>query len=225
MRLPHFFMPYDLRANQSTTFPQIHRKDYGLPEKGFIYCSFNDFHKITEDIFHSWIQILQGTDNTVLWLATRGDIGIDAIKAMVSHAGIDPERIIKAHRVESPEEHHARLALADLMLDTFPYNSHTTACDAISVGLPLLTLTGHSFASRVSGSLLSEIGVPSLITSSVSEYVEKAMSLAKDPEHYKTVREAIEVGVGRMVSPDVYARNLEVLLENLLRRSTPQGSA
>lgn len=219
LRLPSFFMPYDLRANRSRNLPKVRREDYGLPEKGFIYCSFNDYHKITESTFHSWISILQQTDHSVLWLATRGDIGIHEIRARMKHAGIDSERIVEAHRVDSPEEHHARLTLADLMLDTFPYNSHTTACDAISVGLPLLTHAGTSFASRVSGSLLSKAGIPSLITSSISEYEARAIGLALDPQLYQTVRLAVETAADRMPSPELYARHLESLFEQLVRPS------
>lgn len=221
LRLPSFFMPYDLLGNAPDRPIQVQRKDYGLPEEGFIYCSFNEFHKITEATFHSWVTILKETDHSVLWLAKRGDI--DTIKSMMGLAGVAPERIIEAHRVESPQEHHARLALADLMLDTFPYNAHTTACDAISAGLPLLTQAGQSFASRVSGSLLSEIGAPSLITSCSLEYVEKAILLAKDPQHYRAVREAIEAGVDRIPPPTVYARNLEALFESLVRPTASQG--
>jgi predicted O-linked N-acetylglucosamine transferase (SPINDLY family) len=225
LRLPSFFMPYDFLANRIRKPVGLQRKDYGLPEEGFIYCSFNEFHKITEATFHSWITILKQTEDSVLWLAKRGDIGIHTIQSMMRLAGISPERIIEAHRVESPQEHHARLALADLMLDTFPYNAHTTACDAIFAGLPLLTRAGQSFASRVSGSLLSEIGVPSLIATSSLEYVEKAILLAKEPQHYRAVRKAIKAGVDRIPPPAIYARNFEALLENLGRPTVSQGGA
>jgi protein O-GlcNAc transferase len=216
LRLPSFFMPYDLRANQATNVKKVHKARYGLPEDAFIYCSFNDFHKITEETFNAWLEILQGSDQSILWLATRGGLGIEALKNMFDEAGIDPRRLIEAHRVESAEEHHARLALADLMLDTFPYNSHTTACDAISVGLPLLTRSGRSFASRVSASLLATSGLDSLITENLSEYVETAIALSKDSKRYTALRQKVLEAPNQIPSIKAYTRAFESLMAGLV---------
>lgn len=216
LRLPHFFMPYDFRASEENQAPRPSRDAYGLPPDAFVFCSFNDFHKITQTMLMSWIHILRETENSVLWLALRGDVSEKGIRKIFESEGIAWSRIIVAHRVKSAEEHHARLSLADLMLDTFPYNSHTTACDAIKSGLPVLTLCGNSFQSRVCSSLLLFLGSHSLIAQDMVEFTEKAVSLARDTKQFAKVKEAYLRGRTKLVQPDAYARSLEKLFSSIL---------
>ena len=209
-------MPYDLRGNASKSEMKLSRRDFGLPDQCFVFCSFNVLHKITQSVFEAWIKILLETPESVLWVALRGGITELEFRSKLEARGIDPSRVILAERVDSPELHHARLRLADLMLDTFPYNSHTTACDAISMGLPLITISGKSFASRVSGSLLTAVGVPELIVQNLEEYVRLSIRLAQEPDLYHAFKGRIAEGINRLPSPETYARNMEQLLQQIL---------
>jgi predicted O-linked N-acetylglucosamine transferase (SPINDLY family) len=216
LRLPHFFMPYDFRSSEENQAPRPTRASFGLPADAFVYCSFNDFHKITQTMLSSWIHILRESENSVLWLALRGDVSETALRKIFESEGIAWSRVIVAHRVESAGQHHARLSLADLMLDTFPYNSHTTACDAIKSGLPVLTLCGNSFQSRVCSSLLLFLGSHSLIAQDRVEFTEKAVALARDKKKFAKVKEAYLRGRTKLVQPDAYARSLEKLFSSIL---------
>jgi predicted O-linked N-acetylglucosamine transferase (SPINDLY family) len=216
LRLPHFFMPYDFRSPTVNPPQAPSRNDFGLPPDAFVFCSFNDVHKITQEMLSTWIQILRETQNTVLWFALRGEISSKELRTLFESEGIPWERIILASRVESAEHHLARLGLADLMLDTFPYNSHTTACDAIKSGLPVLTLTGNSFQSRVCSSLLHHLGAPSLIAQSMEEYRKKAVALAKDPTGFAEVKTRFHLGRSKRVESARYAQALEQLYASAL---------
>ena len=209
VHLPHFFMPYAFHERQES--PEVNRAQFGLPENRFVFCSFNDFYKISEAIFEAWITLLASTKESVLFIAIRGGLEPEAFLRKFESQGIEPHRIIVAQRTAGHEEHLARLALCDLMLDTFPYNSHTTACDAISIGLPLLTMCGQSFASRVSSSLLQHVGVPELIAQNLDEYCQKAIQMAEDAVHYQGLRDRLVKGRSHLPSTLTYARNLESL--------------
>jgi predicted O-linked N-acetylglucosamine transferase (SPINDLY family) len=213
--LPMFFMPYDFSVDSTIHATSPSRCQYGLPSDRFVFCSFNEFHKITQEVFDSWARILRMAPDSVFWIALRGDISLNQIQDLFEARGVCRDRIIPAERVESEHEHLRRLGLADLMLDTFPYNSHTTACDAVKAGLPLLTLSGVSFASRVSGSLLSELDLGELIARDYKAYEEKAVQLAKASENLMSVRQRLQRGVARMPSPKTYAQQMETLLVSL----------
>ena len=149
-------------------------------------------------------------------IAIRGGIEPEAFLRKVESQGIALDRIILAQRTESHAEHLARLALCDLMLDTFPYNSHTTACDAISAGLPLLTMCGQSFASRVSSSLLQHVGIPELIAQNLDEYSQKAIQMAEDSSHHQGLRDRLVKGRSDLPSALTYTRNLESLFGSMV---------
>ena len=209
LHLPHFFMPYAFHELRER--PEVNRAQFGLPENCFVFCSFNDFYKVSEAIFKAWITLLASTKESVLFIAIRGGIEPEAVLRKFESQGIATDRIIVAQRTESHAEHLARLALCDLMLDTFPYNSHTTACDAISVGLPLLTMCGQSFASRVSSSLLQHVGVPELIAQNLDEYCQKAIQMAEDAVYHQGLRDRLVKGRSKLPSALIYTRNLESL--------------
>jgi predicted O-linked N-acetylglucosamine transferase (SPINDLY family) len=153
----------------------------GLPEGRFVFCCFSNHYKITEAMFAAWMEILGRVGNAVLWLIADNQWSCRNLQLRAAAAGIDPARLIFADRV-GPADYMARLALADLFLDTSPYNAGTIASDAIRMGLPLVTLWGQSFASRMAGRLLAAIGAGRGIASGLAEYVETAVTLAGEPQ-------------------------------------------
>jgi predicted O-linked N-acetylglucosamine transferase (SPINDLY family) len=156
------------------------RESHGLPPQGFVFASFNNLYKLTPPLFDVWMRILQKVPGSVLWLL-EGNAGAQAnLMNEVRARGVDPGRIVWAPRMELAG-HLARHAHADLFLDSFYCNAHTTCSDALWAGLPLLTLAGETFASRVSASLLHAVGLPELVTSSTAEYEASALMLATSP--------------------------------------------
>jgi predicted O-linked N-acetylglucosamine transferase (SPINDLY family) len=156
------------------------RDRLGLPPRAVVFCCFNDGYKITPEVFRSWMRILGQTPDSVLWLLESHPAAARHLRAAAQRCGVSPQRLIFAPRVPRAA-HLARQRAADLFLDTLPYNAHTTASDALWAGLPLLTCSGESFASRVGASLLKAVGLPELITRSLSEYEALALELASQP--------------------------------------------
>jgi predicted O-linked N-acetylglucosamine transferase (SPINDLY family) len=155
------------------------RSDVGLPEDGTVYCCFNGAHKITRFTFDRWLMVLEQVPRSVLWLLGGTEDTNQRLRDYAASRGIDGKRIVIAQKLPNPA-HLARYALADLFLDTTPYGAHTTASDALWMGIPVLTFSGRSFASRVCGSLLRAAGLPDLVCTSALEFVEKAVSLGRD---------------------------------------------
>ena len=171
--------------------PRPTRTAAGLPEETFVFASFNGMQKITAPCFARWLAILHATPGSVLWLLAGDDSANERLRKMASDAGIAPERLLFAGKAMNPD-HLARIGLADLFLDTFPYGAHSTAADAITQGLPVLTVAGKSFASRFCASIVTAAGVPELVCDGPDEYVRKAVAFARDPASLKAVRDAIE---------------------------------
>jgi predicted O-linked N-acetylglucosamine transferase (SPINDLY family) len=155
---------------------------------GFVYCCFNNSYKITPAVFAIWMRILERTPAAVLWLARTDEVAAENLRREAVRRGVDPERLVFATRVPSLADHLARQRLADLFLDTLPYNAHATAVDALWVGLPVLTRLGEGFAGRVAASLLTSIGLPELITLTPQEYEDTAVQLAHDPGRLVAVK-------------------------------------
>jgi predicted O-linked N-acetylglucosamine transferase (SPINDLY family) len=158
----------------------VTREMSGLPEDRFIFCCFSNHYKITETMFSAWLEILRRVEDSVLWLVSDNIWSRDNLRTRAIALDIDPARLLFAERTD-PATYMARLALPDLFLDTFPYNAGTIASDAIRMGLPLVTLSGESFASRMAGRLLQAIGATPGITETVEQYVETAIALANQP--------------------------------------------
>ena len=175
VRLPEMYLVNDDKRTISESTPT--RAEMGLPETGFVFCSFNNAYKITPEIFAVWMRLLDRVEGSVLWLLSTNESGVRNLRREAEAAGIDPSRLVFASRAR-PADHLARHRLADLFLDTLPYNAHTTACDALWTGLPLVTCKGTSFAGRVAASLLTAVGLPELITQSLAEYEALALKLA-----------------------------------------------
>ena len=176
--LPHCYLPRDTSVVPSPITPK--RSDFGLPEEGFVFCSFNHDYKINPPLFKVWMDLLKEVPGSVLWLMKFNQISYEKLIKSAKDSGIDPERIIFATRLMSIEEHLARYRLADLFLDTFPYNGHTTVSDALLAGLPVVSLCGSSFASRVATSLMAELGMEEFFSKDLSEYKKNALKYARN---------------------------------------------
>jgi predicted O-linked N-acetylglucosamine transferase (SPINDLY family)/glycosyltransferase involved in cell wall biosynthesis len=172
------FLPRD---NKREIGAATTRVAHGLPEGVFVFASFNNIYKINPVMFGTWMRILNRVPGSVLWLLDDNRWATDNLRAVAQSCGVDPARLIFAGRV-MPPDHLARLRLADLFLDNHPYNAGSTANDVLMVGLPLLTLSGRTFVSRMGGSLLTAMGLPELITRSHAEYEERAVALATGGE-------------------------------------------
>jgi predicted O-linked N-acetylglucosamine transferase (SPINDLY family) len=171
---------------------QPSRAEAGLPPDGFVFCCFNQSYKITPALFGVWMRLLDAVPGSVLWLLADNRWAEDNLRREAAARGVAPERLVFAPRLAAPE-HLARHALADLFLDTFPYNAHTTASDALWMGLPVLTLAGRGFASRVAGSLLHAVGLAELITYDLAEYERLALALVGEPVRLAAIRGRLEV--------------------------------
>jgi protein O-GlcNAc transferase len=176
--LPDSFLPGDSTRAISPARPS--RASANLPEDGFVFASFNNSYKFTPEIFRVWMRLLWAIPGSVLWLAAPNAAAMRNLSRKAKDSGVAPERICFAPFAERPEDHLARLPLADLFLDTLPYNAHSTASDALWAGLPVLTCMGSTFAGRVGASLLTAIGMPELIARDLADYEAKALALARD---------------------------------------------
>jgi protein O-GlcNAc transferase len=166
------------------------RLDAGLPEHGFVFCCFNNSYKIAPPVFEIWMRLLRDIDGSVLWLLHDNEAARQNLMREAAVRAVDPERLVFAGRLELAE-HLARHRLADLFLDTLPYNAHTSASDALWAGLPLLTCCGASFAGRVATSLLRAAGLADLATRDLGEYEALALRLARDPRELRAVRDRL----------------------------------
>jgi len=189
---------------------QFTRQELGLPEHGFVFCCFNNNFKILPATFEGWMRILKIVEGSVLWLFQDNSWAVENFKKEAEKQGISADRLVFAERMPLPE-HLARHRQADLFLDTFPYNAHTTASDALWAGLPVLTCMGESFASRVAASLLNAIGLPELITHTQAEYEALAIELATNPHKLADIK--LKLAKNRLTTPlfdtPLFTKNLE----------------
>jgi len=176
--MPHAYQANDRKRRVAEKTPS--RTEAGLPESGFVFACFNNTHKIGPEIFDVWMRLLQQVEGSVLWLFEDNALAAENLRREAAARGLAPERLVFAPRM-MPPEHLARTRLADLFLDTLPYNAHTTASDALWMGLPIVTYPGKTFPARVAASLLQAIGLPELVTHSLEEYEALALTLARDP--------------------------------------------
>ncbi|WP_310450974.1 tetratricopeptide repeat protein [Sulfuritalea sp.] len=179
LQLPNCYLPFDT----TTGVPAAPgRAAAGLPEDGFVFCSMNNCYKFNPQVFNVWCSILKATPGSILWLSKPADGTAANLLAEASARGVSPERIVFARRVASRSDHLARLQLADLALDPWPYNSHSSGLDVLWAGVPMISLLGHSFAGRVGASLLTAAHLPECITRSMPEYLQLCVDLCHQPE-------------------------------------------
>ena len=216
--LPHSYQVNDRQRVISDR--QFTRQELGLPDKGFVFCSFNNGYKILPAMFDGWMRILKAVEGSVLWLFEDNELSSESLKNEAHKKGIDSDRLVFAKRMSLPE-HLARHQQADLFLDTFPCTAHTTASDALWAGLPLLTLIGESFASRVSASLLYAIDLPELITASQEEYESLAIVLATNPLKLDGIKQ--KLADNRLTTPlfdtPLFTKNLEAAYTEMYQRN------
>ena len=181
------FQAGDERASSTGSAPRPTRASQGLPEQALVYCCFNSGFKLTPAVFSVWTRLLTASPGAVLWLLGE-DSGFKArLRTEAARRGIEPQRLVFAPRVSYPE-HLARLPLADLFLDTLPYNAGVSATDALWSGVPVLTCAGEALASRMAGGLLKAAGLPELITASLEDYESQALALAAEPQRLETYK-------------------------------------
>jgi predicted O-linked N-acetylglucosamine transferase (SPINDLY family) len=211
--LPHTFQIND---RQRAIGPRPSRADCGLPDDAFVFCSFNNNFKITEEVFASWMRILAQVPGSVLWLVADHEAVRSNLAAAAAAQGIDPARLYFAGRV-GPAEYLARYQVADLFLDTAPFNAGTTASDALWAGLPLLTCAGRTFSARMAGSLLLAAGLPELVTHTPQDYEATAVALARDPARLAVLKQRLadnRLSCPLFDSPR-FVRDLETLFERI----------
>jgi protein O-GlcNAc transferase len=212
--LPDCYLVNDRRSVAIAALPS--RSSLGLPEHGIVFCCFNNTFKIGSAVFDVWMQILKRVPGSVLWLFEGDRAASGRLRAEAEKRGVHSQRLVFAGRVPAIGEHLARYRVADLFLDTEPYNAHTTASDALWMGLPVLTRAGPAFASRVAASLLNTVGLCELITDSGEAYIEQAVQLANDPARLGRIRDRL--AAVRHSSPLFDGRRLAANLECLYRK-------
>ena len=216
--LPNTYMVDDSKRTASTRV--FTREEFGLPKNAFVFCCFNNDYKFNPQVLDSWSRILLTAKNSVIWISENNEYFRSNIVAEFESRGIDHDRIIFAQRVEMMADHLSRYALADLFLDTHPYNAHTTALDSLKAGVPVLTLMGQSFASRVAASLLNAIGLPELITNTQEEYEALAIDLAMNPQKLTDIK--LKLAKNRLTAPlfdtPLFTKNLEAAYIKMIER-------
>jgi len=207
------YLPHNYQANDATrniSDKVFTKTECGLPETGFIFCCFNNNFKVTPILFDRWMRILTAVKGSVLWLLEDNATAADNLRKEAGVRGVDPARLVFATRMP-PSDHLARHRLADLFLDTLPYNAHTTASDALWTGLPVLTQIGQTFAGRVAASLLAAMNLPELITKTPEEYEQLATDLAFNPERLRTIKSRL--AENRSAAPlfdtELFTRHIE----------------
>jgi protein O-GlcNAc transferase len=208
VQLPDCYQANDSRRAIAEDTPS--RLAAGLPAQGFVFCCFNNNWKITAPVFTLWMRLLTAVPGSVLWLFEDNSEAPARLRQEATARGIDPARLVFAPRVP-PAEHLARHRLADLFVDTLPYNAHTTASDALWAGLPLVTCRGQSFPGRVASSLLAAIGLPELVTGNLEDYEALALRLARDGALLRALKQ--KLAQNRLRAPlfdsERFRRNIE----------------
>jgi predicted O-linked N-acetylglucosamine transferase (SPINDLY family) len=226
--LPDTYQCNDARFDVVGRMPS--RSQVGLPEQGFVFCSFNGSYKITPKIFDIWMRLLQKTEGSVLWLRQSNDASVRSLRREAERRGVAAERLVFAPSWPHAD-HLERQRLADLFLDTHPCGAHTGASDALWAGLPVLTYLGDSFAGRVAASLLEAVGLPDMVMRSLEDYEARALELAHDPVALSEVRERLVRNRATHALFDTvrFTRNLESAYEQMVKRyrsgEPPRGFA
>lgn len=215
--LPDSYQPNDSHRRITDATPT--RSDAGLPDDAFVFCSFNNNYKLTPAMFDRWMRILQAVGGSVLWLLEGNDAVARNLRREAAVRGVSSERIVFAPRIP-PDRHMPRHRLADLCLDTLPYNAHTTASDALWAGLPVLTCAGTTFPGRVAASLLSAVGLPELITTSLDDYERLAIELAREPTRLADLKAKLarNLKTTALFDTERYRRHIEAAFEAMVRR-------
>jgi protein O-GlcNAc transferase len=222
-RLPHCYLPMDPTQAIGTT-PA--RGDVGLPERGLVFCSLNSSFKFNPRVFDAWCGLLREIPESCLWLTRPPGSGAENLLREVAARGVATSRIVYAERVESRSDYLARLRLADLALDPFPYNSHSTGMDALWAGVPMVALLGETFAGRVGASMLVAAGLPECVARSEEEYLQLCIDLARHPDRLQALRQRLAAtrGTSPLFDMPRFTRDLEDAYFRM-QRDAAAGSA
>jgi predicted O-linked N-acetylglucosamine transferase (SPINDLY family) len=214
LRLPCAYQP---NIENRSYYNQKNKKDYGIPDNAFVYCAFNQSFKITEFMFKAWLTLLEKYPKSILWLTYSNEWATNNLRNYANKRGINPERIIFATRLPN-NEHIARHALADIYLDTLPYNAHTSGSDALSMNLPIVTLKGNTFASKVAGSLLHSLKLDELITENIESYIICASRLTEDSKYRQDIIYKLKEAKKNspLFQPQLFVKTLESVYQNLI---------
>jgi predicted O-linked N-acetylglucosamine transferase (SPINDLY family) len=216
------YLPDSYQANDDKRMigPDMSRAAAGLPDNGLVFCCFNQNFKILPDVFDIWMRLLREIDGSVVWIQEGEPIAARNLRAEAERRGIAADRIVFAPKVPTYEDYLARFRLADLFLDTLPYNAHTTASDALWAGVPVVTCFGSTFASRVAASLLHAIGLPELVTTSLADYEALALRLARQPELLGAVKTKLAAhrSTHALFDTDRFRRNIEAAYATMYKR-------
>ena len=206
--LPDTYQPNE--EIKKLSFDHKSKSSVGLPENKFIFCCFNAHQKINLKIFKIWMRILKERENSILWLLKDNELSENNLKREADNLGVDPERLVFAKKLEI-DQHLSRLKFADLFLDTYPYGAHTTCSNALRMCLPVITLAGDSFASRVSASLLNSINLNELITNDLKSYEKLALNISNDKKLLNEIKNKIKLYSTKknLFKPDIFTKNLE----------------
>lgn len=223
VRLPNCYLATD--HTQPIAADAGSRADHGLPEKAVVFCAFNTSYKLEPRGFDVWMRILHRVPGSVLWLSPAAGAAAGNLLREAAARGVPTERIVFARRMPGKAEHLARHKLADLFLDTLDYNGHTTGCDALWAGLPVLTCPGETFASRVGASMLTAIGLGELIARDLESYERLAVELAQDPQRLQALRDKLarQRTAAPLFDTPRLVRNLEAAYEEMWRRRQTGG--
>jgi predicted O-linked N-acetylglucosamine transferase (SPINDLY family) len=213
--LPNCYQPNQEKIEISDK--NLNKKDFGLPQDKFIFGCFNNGYKITPLIFESWMNILKRCENSILWLLQENKLAKLNLWKEAKKAGINKDRILFAEKLPV-KEHLKRLEFIDLFLDTFPYNAHTTASESIRAGVPILTLQGKSFPSRVASSILINVGLEKLITDNLQDYENTAISLARNNKEIKSLKKHLgqEKNLNKLFDSRVFTKDLEKIYKKIV---------
>ena len=216
--LPDCFMANDFTKKISAKI--FTREELGLPKEGFVFCSFNNYYKITPKIFDIWMRLLKKVEGSVLWLTGNNFTGAKNLQKEANQRGVDSNRLIFSKAMPLLADHLARHKSADLFIDTIPYNGHTRASDALWAGLPVLALTGQSFSSRVSASLLNAVGLQELITYSEKEYEDLSIELATNPTRLKEIKSKLEKNklIKPLFNTKLFTKNIETAYTKIYQK-------
>jgi predicted O-linked N-acetylglucosamine transferase (SPINDLY family) len=216
--LPGCYQVNDARRAVAERVPS--RAEAGLPERGFVFCAFERSNKITPPYFDVWMDLLKEIPQSVLWLRNTGPAAVANLRREAIKRGVGPERLVFAP-LAAQADHLARHLHADLFLDTAPYNAHTTASDALWMGVPVLTRVGGAFPSRVAASVLSAAGLPELIAASMEDYRRQALELARDPSALAALKAKIAGNRATMPLFDTacFTRHIEAAYTTMWQRA------
>jgi predicted O-linked N-acetylglucosamine transferase (SPINDLY family) len=216
IRLPHCYLPFDRDRSLGIA---VDRRSVGLPDDAIVLCGFSSAYKISQEIFDVWLSLLDAVPNSVLWLRGGNATMEENLRGRARSRGVAADRIMFAAFAPRMDEHLARLQLADLFLDTTPYNAHTTGAEALWAGVPMISCRGRNFAGRVGASMLEAAGLPELICDNLQSYFQCALEFINSPRALADLRERVRSirDTAPLLDTERYTRDFETALADMQR--------